>query len=183
METNVRHSSILGYVGAGGIGLLLNEKISWLEYDKVGTILLMLFLTVCVIEYFSRYLAALIRKERTIKKEQARLLLLFLAALFLICTFTLSLPDFSRTSPQTLRNMFAGFLQPDWSFFFSAEKDGLGYLLLETVCIAFIGTVIGAIVSAPLAFLNTKRFVPAPVSFLFNLVIMVIRSVPFCCMD
>ena len=179
LETNVRHSSILGYVGAGGIGLLLNEKISWLEYDKVGTILLMLFLTVCVIEYFSRYLAALIRKERTIKKEQARLLLLFLAALFLICTFTLSLPDFSRTSPQTLRNMFAGFLQPDWSFFFSAEKDGLGYLLLETVCIAFIGTVIGAIVSAPLAFLNTKRFVPAPVSFLFNLVIMVIRSVPF----
>ena len=47
------------------------------------------------------------------------------------------------------------------------------------MCIAFIGTVIGAIVSAPLAFLNTKRFVPAPVSFLFNLVIMVIRSVPF----
>ena len=36
LETNVRHSSILGYVGAGGIGLLLNEKISWLEYDKVG---------------------------------------------------------------------------------------------------------------------------------------------------
>lgn len=70
LETNVRHSSILGYVGAGGIGLLLNEKISWLEYDKVGTILLMLFLTVCVIEYFSRYLAALIRKERTIKKER-----------------------------------------------------------------------------------------------------------------
>ena len=179
LETNVRHSSILGYVGAGGIGLLLNEKISWLEYDKVGAILLMLFLTVCVIEYFSRYLAALIRKERMIKKEQARLLLLFLAALFLICTFTLSPPDFSRTSPQTLRNMFTGFLHPDWSFFFSAKKDGLGYLLLETVCIAFIGTVIGAIVSAPLAFLNTKRFVPAPVSVLFNLVIMAIRSVPF----
>lgn len=179
LETNVRHSSILGYVGAGGIGLLLNEKISWLEYDKVGTILLMLFLTVCVIEYFSRYLAALIRKERTIKKEQARVLFLFLTALFLICTVTLSPPDFSRTSPQTLRNMFAGFLHPDWSFFFSARKDGLGYLLLETVCIAFIGTVIGAIVSAPLAFLNTKRFVPTPVSVLFNLVIMAIRSVPF----
>lgn len=179
LETNVRHSSILGYVGAGGIGLLLNEKISWLEYDKVGTILLMLFLTVCVIEYFSRYLASLIRKERTIKKEQARILFLFLTALFLICTVTLSPPDFSRTSPQTLRNMFAGFLHPDWSFFFSAGKDGLGYLLLETVCIAFIGTVIGAIVSAPLAFLNTKRFVPTPVSVLFNLVIIAIRSVPF----
>ena len=119
LETNVRHSSILGYVGAGGIGLLLNEKISWLEYDKVGTILLMLFLTVCVIEYFSRYLAALIRKRaHNKKKSRPDCMLLFLAALFLICTFTLSLPDFSRTSPQTLRNMFAGFLQPDWSFIF-----------------------------------------------------------------
>ena len=167
LETNVRHSSILGYVGAGGIGLLLNEKISWLEYDKVGTILLMLFLTVCVIEYFSRYLAALIRKERAQKKEQARLLLLFLAALFLICTFTLSLPDFSRTSPQTFAKYVCWLSAARLELLFLGGKDGLGYLLLETVCIAFIGTVIGAIVSAPLAFLNTKRFVPAPVSVLF----------------
>ena len=39
LETNVRHSAILGYVGAGGIGLLLNEKISWREYGRVGAIL------------------------------------------------------------------------------------------------------------------------------------------------
>ena len=126
LETNVRHSSILGYVGAGGIGLLLNEKISWLEYDKVGTILLMLFLTVCVIEYFSRYLAALIRKERTIKKEQARLLLLFLAALFLICTFTLSLPDFSRTSPQTCEICLLAFCSQTGASFSRLKKMGLG---------------------------------------------------------
>ena len=179
LEANVRHSSILGYVGAGGIGLLLNEKISWLEYDKVGAILLMLFFTVCVIEYFSRYLASLIRKERIISQTGRRVLFLSLAALFLFCTVTLSPPDFSRTSPQTLQNMFSGFVHPDWNFFFSGGKEGLGYLLLETVCIAFIGTVIGAIISAPLAFLNTRRFVPVPVSFLFNLVIMAIRSVPF----
>lgn len=59
-ETNVRHSSILGYVGAGGIGLILNEKISWREFHKVGTILLLLFLTVCVIEYANRYFTAVI---------------------------------------------------------------------------------------------------------------------------
>lgn len=179
LEANVRHSSILGYVGAGGIGLLLNEKISWLEFDKVGMILLMLFLTVCAIEYFSRYLASLVRGERRIKKEHARLLVLFLAAVFVICTVTLSPPDFSRTSPQTLRNMLDGFLHPDWSFFFSTEKDGLIYLLLETICIAIVGTSIGAFLSAPLAFLNTRRFVPAPAAFFFNLIIMAIRSIPF----
>ena len=58
LETNVRQSSILGYVGAGGIGLILNEKISWREFQKVGAILLVLFLTVCVIEAISRYLSA-----------------------------------------------------------------------------------------------------------------------------
>ena len=51
LETNVRHSSILGYVGAGGIGLLLIVKISWLVFDKVGSFLLMLFLTVCLRAY------------------------------------------------------------------------------------------------------------------------------------
>ena len=77
-----------------------------------------------------------------------------------------------------MRNMLDGFLHPDWSFFFSTGKDGLFYLLLETVCIAFIGTVIGAVLSIRLSF-ECRRFVPAPVCFLFNLLIMGIRSVPF----
>ena len=125
LETNVRHSSILGYVGAGGIGLLLNEKISWLEYEKVGSILLVLFLAVFIIENLSRYLAALIRKECTLKKKYIKLLLFLLTALFIVCTITLSPPDFGRTSLQTMKNMFSGFLSPDWSFFFSTKKDGL----------------------------------------------------------
>ena len=179
LETNVRHSSILGYVGAGGIGLLLNEKISWLEYGKVGAILLVLFMAVFVIENLSRYLAALIRKERTLKKQYIKLLLLLLAALFLVCTITLSPPDFSRTSLQALKNMFSGLFSPDWGFFFSTGKDGLFFFFFETLCIAFAGTVVGAVFSVPLAFVNTSRFVPDPAAFFFNLVIIAIRSIPF----
>lgn len=55
LEINVRYAAILGYVGAGGIGLILNEKIGWREYDKVGMILLMLFITVVIIENLSKY--------------------------------------------------------------------------------------------------------------------------------
>lgn len=179
LETNVRHSSILGYVGAGGIGLLLNEKISWLEYDKVGMILLLLFLTVCFIEHGSRFLTAVIQKERSIKKTTARGLIVALTAVFLFCTLTIAPPDVSRTSPAALRSMAMGFLKPDLSFFFSGGKNGLGYLLLETVCISFAGTLIGAVLAAPMAFLNTKRFAPLFVSSFFNLLIVAIRSVPF----
>lgn len=53
LEGNVRYASILGYVGAGGLGLILNEKIGWREYDSVGMILLVLFGAVLVIEFIS----------------------------------------------------------------------------------------------------------------------------------
>ena len=56
LEINVRYAAILGYVGAGGIGLILNEKIGWREYDKVGMILFMLFITVVIIENISKYI-------------------------------------------------------------------------------------------------------------------------------
>lgn len=55
-EGNVRYASILGYVGAGGLGLILNEKIGWREYDRVGMILIALFVAVVVIEAISTYL-------------------------------------------------------------------------------------------------------------------------------
>lgn len=54
-EGNVRYASILGYVGAGGLGLILNERIGWMEYARVGMILLALFMTVIIIESISSY--------------------------------------------------------------------------------------------------------------------------------
>ena len=53
LEGNVRYASILGYVGAGGLGLIMNEKIGWREYDSVGMILIVLFVTVVAIEGIS----------------------------------------------------------------------------------------------------------------------------------
>ena len=43
-----------GMWGAGGLGLILNEKIGWREYASVGMILLALFVTVFIIETISR---------------------------------------------------------------------------------------------------------------------------------
>lgn len=53
LEGNVRYASILGYVGAGGLGLIMNEKIGWREYDSLGMILVVLFITVLIIEGLS----------------------------------------------------------------------------------------------------------------------------------
>ncbi|WP_396230100.1 phosphonate ABC transporter, permease protein PhnE [Cytobacillus sp.] len=54
-EGNVRYAAILGYVGAGGIGLMLNESLGWRNYANVGMILLLLVVTVYIIESISEY--------------------------------------------------------------------------------------------------------------------------------
>lgn len=56
LEGNVRYASILGYVGAGGLGLIMNEKIGWRQYDSLGMILIVLFITVVAIEALSHAL-------------------------------------------------------------------------------------------------------------------------------
>ena len=52
-EINVRSSSILGFVGAGGIGQELYYVISFNYYEEVSAIVLILILTVVAIDLFS----------------------------------------------------------------------------------------------------------------------------------
>lgn len=55
-EINVRAASILGYVGAGGLGILINERIGWRDYEGLGTLLIALFAVVLIIENTSQFL-------------------------------------------------------------------------------------------------------------------------------
>ena len=55
-EMNVRASAILGYVGAGGLGITINERIGWRDYNRLGMVLLSLFGVVVAIDFFSEYL-------------------------------------------------------------------------------------------------------------------------------
>ena len=43
-------------VGAGGLGLLVNERIGWRDYHGLGMVLLALFVVVFIIEKTSQYL-------------------------------------------------------------------------------------------------------------------------------
>ena len=43
-------------MGAGGLGILINERIGWRDYESLGTVLLTLFVVVLIIENLSQYL-------------------------------------------------------------------------------------------------------------------------------
>ena len=75
-------------------------------------------------------------------------------------------------------NILAGIFHPDTDLLFNLTTQGVPYLLLETICIAFLGTVVGAVISIPLAFLSASNLTPAPIAFIGRMVIMAIRTVP-----
>lgn len=53
VEINVRASTILGYVGAGGIGVLLSSSLALGRYDRVSIIILMILALVFVCDFLS----------------------------------------------------------------------------------------------------------------------------------
>ena len=75
-------------------------------------------------------------------------------------------------------NIIKGLLRPDTSLIFSLKNDGVPYLLLETVCIAFLGTVVGAVIAVPLAFLSASNIAPKWLVFITQLIIMGVRTMP-----
>lgn len=64
-ESNSRQSTIVGIVGAGGLGLHLVEQIRVLEWQKVSVLILMMLVMVAVIDFISSRLrfAIIGRKE------------------------------------------------------------------------------------------------------------------------
>jgi phosphonate transport system permease protein len=55
-EINVRASTILGYIGAGGIGVFLQRSLSQFRYDQTSIIVLVIFAVVLVIDTISNRL-------------------------------------------------------------------------------------------------------------------------------
>jgi len=55
LEINVRASTILGFVGAGGIGEALSTVIQWRYGDEILAIMFLLVVTITSLDYLSRY--------------------------------------------------------------------------------------------------------------------------------
>lgn len=65
-ESNTRSATIIGIVGAGGIGLYLSEMIRVLEWQEAAFLILMVLVTVAAIDVVSRQLrAAIMGNQRT----------------------------------------------------------------------------------------------------------------------
>src|SRR5262249_59124812 len=65
-ESNTRSATIIGIVGAGGIGLQLSEQIRVLEWRQVSFLILMILIAVAVIDWISTKLRFAIIGQRAV---------------------------------------------------------------------------------------------------------------------
>jgi len=59
-ETNIRAASVLGLIGAGGIGYLMNTSFRTFQYQEAAAIVLVLIVLVMLVDHVSSYLRRLV---------------------------------------------------------------------------------------------------------------------------
>ncbi|MAK77827.1 MAG: phosphonate ABC transporter, permease protein PhnE [Euryarchaeota archaeon] len=67
-EYNVRHGTVVGIVGAGGIGYYINTYLKMLQYQKVFALLIVVFVVVVVIDLLSMLIRSFVNEEGDVKR-------------------------------------------------------------------------------------------------------------------
>ena len=79
---------------------------------------------------------------------------------------------------EVAKGVFYGIFNPDRALLFGTSETDVPYLLLQTISIAVLGTIFGAILAIPFAFLASENIMPKPVAYIFRVLILLIRTIP-----
>lgn len=151
LETNIRAATVLGLVGAGGIGQLLWRDLNHLKYDHVATILLFLFMTIICVDFISFGIRNHMKNAqisyRSVKALKKRPFVIAMQALILVIFILISAiqiwtVDFSRMSVglNQAQHMVSRMMHIDLSYLPNMISG-----LKESLWIALFATLTGAI--------------------------------------
>ncbi|WP_312040406.1 phosphonate ABC transporter, permease protein PhnE [Leuconostoc lactis] len=76
------------------------------------------------------------------------------------------------------QSILMGLVTPDTQLLFGLGDSGVAYLILQTIAIAFLGTLVGAVIAVPLSFVSATNIVPRPAVIVTRFIIMAIRTIP-----
>ena len=71
-----------------------------------------------------------------------------------------------------------GIMHPNIELLFGLGTDGVPFLVLQTIAIAILGTIFGALLAVPISFLSATNIVPRPVAMVFRAIVLFIRTIP-----
>ncbi len=82
------------------------------------------------------------------------------------------------TGTEVAKGVLHGVFSPDTALLFGTSDTDVPYLLLQTIAIAVLGTLIGAVLAIPFAFLASFNIMPKPVAYAVRALILMIRTIP-----
>ena len=84
----------------------------------------------------------------------------------------------TATGTEVAKGVMHGVFHPDTKLMFGTGDSDVPYLLFQTIAIAVLGTLFGAILVIPFAFLASTTIMPKPVAYIFRVFILLIRTIP-----
>lgn len=90
----------------------------------------------------------------------------------------ISYTGLTSTGSQVAKGVVNGIFDPDFDLMFGTSDTDVPYLLLQTIAIAVLGTLFGAILAIPFAFLASFNIMPKPVAYVVRILILMIRTIP-----
>lgn len=82
------------------------------------------------------------------------------------------------TGTEVAKGVLHGVFSQDTALLFGTSDTDVPYLLLQTIAIAVLGTLIGAVLAIPFAFLASFNIMPKPVAYAVRVLILMIRTIP-----
>lgn len=107
--------------------------------------------------------------------------LLILSTIFALIVWSISglaFTGFNRTGFEVVQRLLASFIEPSTDILFGTHSYSVKVLGLETIAIAFLGTITGAVLAIPIAFLAARNIAPKFVNIFFQGTITGIRVFP-----
>lgn len=90
----------------------------------------------------------------------------------------ISYTGLTATGTEVAKGVIHGVFNPDLDLMFGSGDSDVPYLLLQTIAIAVLGTLFGAILAIPFAFLASFNIMPKPVAYVVRVLILMIRTIP-----
>lgn len=184
-ETNIRSATILGLVGAGGIGQIMWRDLNHLRYDNLATLILILFVTILLIDILSLYIRNAIGKTspnfKSVKSYQKfKLFKLILTPVIIIILFVVLYKSLNISYDRLLLGLNQGkeiilrMIKIDISYF-PKLIVGIG----ESLFIALFATLVGALFAIVISYLTAYNTSPKKgISLLFKAIINILRTFP-----
>ena len=181
LESSIRGASVLGLVGAGGIGQRLWQELNHLRYDRVSVIIITLVILIFIIDLISYYFRNLQNTSQLtfdkfiLRKNIVRViipLVIFGSIIYVTKFITISQERFFIGLKQ-LKVLANGIITPDLTYVPKMLSE-----LLVSIEIAFSATIFAALTAIFTSYLSSVNLFGKYKALSMKIIINILRTFP-----